>query len=57
VLDLPYVFVADGQQEEMTLQPDFDFGPLLAMFQSFVQSGKADDVVATLMKNCGCAIL
>ena len=35
VLDLPYTFVADGSQEEMTIQPDFDFEKLKKMFNLF----------------------
>ena len=31
VLDLPYVFVADGSQEEMTVQEGFDFAKLQHM--------------------------
>jgi len=31
ILDLPYVFKADGEQTEMAPSPDFDMGPLLAL--------------------------
>jgi hypothetical protein len=62
VLDLPYVFIADGQSEEMVLSPDFDFGPLLSLFQKFMASqaagGGGGDPVAKLMSECGgCNIL
>ena len=33
ILDLPYSFLADGQQEAMELDPEFDFGPLLQLAQ------------------------
>lgn len=39
VLDLPYSFVADGKQEEMTETPGFDFGTLMKLFQSFQGGG------------------
>jgi hypothetical protein len=32
-LDLPYAFLADGTQEEMVMDPEFDFGPLMQMAQ------------------------
>lgn len=41
ILDLPYHFLADGQQQEMEVDPDFDFGPLLGMVTSFAQAGFA----------------
>jgi len=39
VLDLPYSFVADGSQDEMTETPGFDFGTLIKLFQSFQNGG------------------
>lgn len=54
VLDLPFTFVADGQSEEMTLNQDFDFGPLLMMAAAFFaaqQAGK--DPIAAAMTACG----
>jgi len=39
-LDLPYYFLADGQQQEMTLDQDFDFGPYLAILQSGLEGLK-----------------
>jgi len=39
ILDLPYIFLADGEQQEMTADPDFDFGPLLQMATSFASAG------------------
>jgi hypothetical protein len=55
VLDLPYVFVADGQQEEMAAAPDFDMAVLMNLFQSFVASQAAggDMDIAGMMTKCG----
>jgi hypothetical protein len=53
VLDLPYTFAADGEQEEMTLNQDFDFGPLMALAATFMASQAAGDPVAALMSACG----
>lgn len=36
VLDLPFMFKADGEQEEMMVQPEFDFGPLGALASHFL---------------------
>lgn len=32
-LDLPYAFLADGTQEEIEMDPEFDFGPLMQIAQ------------------------
>jgi hypothetical protein len=54
VLDLPYTFVADGESEEMTLNPEFDFGPILAMAAAFFAAQRAgEDPVAAVMAMCG----
>ena len=39
ILDLPYGFLADGQQQEMELDEDFDFGPLLKMALEIAGAG------------------
>lgn len=53
VLDLPYTFVADGEQEEMTLQEDFDFAPLLKLAAAFLAAQKAgEDPIAGLINAC-----
>jgi hypothetical protein len=58
VLDLPYTFAADGEQEEMTLNQDFDFGPIMKMAEAFFASQKAgEDPVAALMRICGCTVM
>lgn len=36
VLDLPFVFVADGEHDQMGVPPDFDFGTLHGLFQQFM---------------------
>jgi Caspase domain len=48
-LDLPYVFVADGTQEEMFMSDDFDFAALLKMFQTFTQSPQGRKIAQSLM--------
>lgn len=39
ILDLPFIFLADGEQQEMMADPDFDFGPLMEMVASFASNG------------------
>lgn len=56
VLDLPYVFVADGEQEEMQLQDSFDFAPLLSLAAAFIASQQKGDPIAGILSACGCAI-
>ena len=53
VLDLPYVFYADGEDEEMHLAEDFDFGPLLTLAASFLAAQQGGDTVEQLMNMCG----
>ena len=57
VLDLPYVFVADGEQQEMKFQEGFgnsDFAKLLIMALGFAASLSGDDRVINIMNNaCG----
>ena len=54
VLDLPYTFVADGESEGMTLNQDFDFGPLMAMAAAFMAAQQAgDDPVGAVLALCG----
>lgn len=58
VLDLPYSFVADGEQQEMKLQEGFDFAPLLTLAAAYMASQQAgDDPVAAVMKACGGCIM
>jgi len=57
VLDLPYTFVADGESDQMTLNQNFDFGPLLAMASAFFAAQQAgEDPIAAAMSICGCMI-
>jgi hypothetical protein len=57
VLDLPYTFVADGEQEEMTLQDGFDFSPLLSFAAAYMASQQAgDDPVTGILTACGCNV-
>lgn len=39
ILDLPYSFLADGQQQTMELDQDFEFGPLIEMAENFAKFG------------------
>ena len=39
ILDLPYEFLADGKHETMTLDEDFDFGPIMELAQAFATMG------------------
>jgi Caspase domain len=57
VLDLPYVFAADGEQEEMELQDGYDFSPLLSFAAAFMATQQAgDDPIMGLLSTCGCEI-
>lgn len=54
VLDLPYVFVADGQSEGMKVSPDFDFAPLLSMAQQVMtQNGVPPAMASQVIAMCG----
>lgn len=39
ILDLPFIFLADGMQQQMEADPDYDFGPVMSMVTSFAQAG------------------
>ena len=39
ILDLPYFFVPNGEQSTMTLDEDFQFGPILELAQAFASLG------------------
>jgi hypothetical protein len=55
VLDLPFVFKADGEQETMQMPPDFDFAALQGLFKQFMalQSGSGgNDPVAMILSQC-----
>ena len=55
VLDLPYVFVGDGSQEEMTIPPEFDFQKLELLYELFQAANGQGDMMAVAMKMCGAA--
>lgn len=38
-LDLPFHFYADGKQQEMEMDEDYDFGPIMKMASTFAESG------------------
>lgn len=52
VLDLPFHFVADGEQEEMTVPQDFDFGTLMTLFQALQSNPQAASQVAQTCGDC-----
>lgn len=53
VLDLPYVFIADGEDTEMHVAEGFDFAPLLNMAQVLLQQqGVPPQMVALCMDKC-----
>jgi hypothetical protein len=59
---LPFTFVADGTQEEMSVPPDFDFATLTNLFQAYLAqqaAGGGGNPMAMLMSQCGpgCDIL
>jgi hypothetical protein len=41
ILDLPYGFLVDGQQEEMQMNEEYDFGPLIEGLKAFHERGMA----------------
>lgn len=61
VLDLPFEFVADGQQQEMHAKPDFDPQALINLFQAFQAFQNGECTPATLIDQIkalqGCDIL
>lgn len=53
VLDLPYVFIADGEHETMEVSPEFDFAPLLSLAQQILsQQGVNPAMIALCMDKC-----
>jgi hypothetical protein len=60
VLDLPFVFVADGEHESMEVPPDFDFSKLQGLFQTFLSmqaaatggSGGGGDPLSMIINQC-----
>jgi metacaspase-1 len=52
VLDLPFSFVADGEQEEMQLQDGFDFSPLLALAAAYLASQQGGDDIFAMCGGC-----
>lgn len=63
VLDLPFVFKADGEHDTMEMPPEFDFAALQGLFQQFLAmqgqaggGGAGNDPVAMIMQQC-CNIL
>ena len=61
VLDLPFTFVADGEQTEMKMDENFDFGPLLKLAAAYMAAqaagGDSGDVLANALKACGACIM
>lgn len=59
VLDLPFQFAADGEQNQMSVPADFDFGPLMGLAANFADGDVSADDLAKLASTCmeGCNIL
>ena len=57
VLDLPFNFVGDGSQEEMTVKPDFDFQKIEMLVGLLQAAAGNEDLMNMAMKMCGCSIL
>lgn len=61
VLDLPFVFVADGEHTQMETPPDFDMSILMGLAQTLMseggaEGGGAEDALAAAAAQC-CTIL
>jgi hypothetical protein len=61
--DLPFVFKADGEQEEMGIPADFDMSVLMNLFQAYMAAqaaggggGGNDQLLSMVMNQC-CLIL
>ena len=39
ILDLPFIFLADGMQQQMQADPDFDFGAISSLVGAFAEVG------------------
>jgi hypothetical protein len=53
VLDLPFTFVADGEQQEMKMEEGFDFAPLLTLAAAYMATQADGDPVSSMMNVCG----
>lgn len=60
VLDLPYVFVADGEQQSMDVKPGFDFAALEGLFKKLLaiqaQGGTPEQMATAALQSC-CAMM
>jgi hypothetical protein len=58
VLDLPYVFVADGEHEGMEIPADFDFSQLQGLFQQFqaMSPEQQQEIIKAAVNTC-CNVL
>jgi hypothetical protein len=59
VLELPFVFTADGEHESMSVPPDFDFATLEGLFQKFValrSQGTGVEEGTSVIQSC-CAMM
>jgi hypothetical protein len=58
--DLPFVFKADGEQEEMSIPADFDVSVLVNLFQAYMaaqQGGGGNEQLLNMVVNQCCMIL
>lgn len=47
ILDLPYIFKADGEQTEMTASPDFDMQPLLQLAAALASGASLTEALSS----------
>ena len=52
VLDLPYLFIADGDHEQMEIPADFDFSVLQGLFQHYMATQGANDPIMGMIAKC-----
>jgi hypothetical protein len=61
--DLPFVFKADGEQEEMSIPADFDVSVLVNLFQAYMAAqqagggGSSNEQLLSMVMNQCCLIL
>ena len=47
ILDLPYIFKADGEQTQMTASPDFDMQPLLQLAAALASGASLTEALSS----------
>jgi hypothetical protein len=54
VFDLPYNFKADGQQQSMTQNDNFDFGPFIKILSQIMSNPKIIQQASQVASSFGC---